>query len=270
VRRLATGVILLDQFDLACLSFSAGCTIGWLVKWYKKRKRNRGEDPIIGELKEKSPIITVSTDGKPLKPPLFRGGDELRRLKGISLAIKNKKLGKIITAIVNAREKQKKLLFLSKFFFVLNTLLSTSVGLRFALGGSVGYTQIILLYLPSTVGGFIMTQLMAYPVVGVLIPIAILAGRGIENIAGPYEECRWMCEAAAEYHNKQLMLEMKDLNSILEDTAAELQLPIDQVPLVCFEQPLSLVERYKLNSVIKSEEARKRVQYFSEFIKKIS
>jgi hypothetical protein len=29
-----------------------------------------------------------------------------------------------------------------------------------------------------------------------------------------------------------------------------------------------LVERYKLNSVIKSEEARKRVQYFSEFIKK--
>jgi hypothetical protein len=38
--------------------------------------------------------------------------------------------------------------------------------------------------------------------------------------------------------------------------------------LLCVEEKLSLLERYKLREVIKSAKARKRVQHFSEFIKK--
>jgi hypothetical protein len=61
---------------------------------------------------------------------------------------------------------------------------------------------------------------------------------------------------------------MKNMDSLLLDAVAALQLPIDKVPLVCIEQPLSLLERYKLKEVIKSAKARERVQHFSEFIKK--
>jgi len=265
MKRLHTGLIVLDRLDIICISFSAGSSIAWLVKLYKKRKRNRGEDPIIAELKEKSPITMFSTDGKPLKPPLFRGGD---RPRGLSLIIKNKKLANILMAIVNAKKKQKQLRLLSHFFFLLNTILSTGFGLRVAVSGSLDYTQIILLGLPFTVGGFVMAQLSSHPIFSVLIPLAILSGRGIEDIPDPSEKCRRICEVAAEYHNKQLMLEMKNLNSLLEDTAAALHLPIDQVPLLCSEQPLSLLERYKLTSLVESAKARNRVQHFSEFIKK--
>ena len=113
-----------------------------------------------------------------------------------------------------------------------------------------------------------MGTIYAHPLASAVLPIAILFGRGIEDIADPYEKCRLICKAAEEYHNKQLMLEMENLNSLVEDAAATLQLPIDKVPLLCIEQPLSLLERYKLKEVIRSAKARKRVQYFSEFIKK--
>jgi len=42
----------------------------------------------------------------------------------------------------------------------------------------------------------------------------------------------------------------------------------DKVHLLCVEEKLSLLQRYKLRQLIKSEKARKRVQDFSEFIKK--
>ena len=54
----------------------------------------------------------------------------------------------------------------------------------------------------------------------------------------------------------------------MEDVAAALQLPIDEVHLLCTEQPLLLLEHYKFKEIIKSEKAGKRVQHFSEFIKK--
>jgi len=63
-------------------------------------------------------------------------------------------------------------------------------------------------------------------------------------------------------------MEMKNLNSLVEDVSAALKLPLDKVPLLCIEQKLSLLERFKLKEIIKSEKTRKRVQHFSEFIKK--
>lgn len=265
MKRLPTGLIVLDTLDIICISFSAGSGLSWLVKLYRKRKRKIGEDPIITELKEKSPIKMFSENGKPLKLPLVRGGD---RPRGFSLLIKNKKLARILMAIVTAKKKQRQLRLLGDFFILLNTLLTTGFGLRFAVGGSLDYTQIILFGIPSTVGGFVMGQLSAYPIFGVLVPIAILYGRGIEDIIDPYDKCKAICKAAEEYHSKQLRLEMENFNSLIEETAAALQLPIDKVPLICVEQRLSLLERYKLREVVKSAKARKRVQHFSEFIKK--
>ena len=104
-----------------------------------------------------------------------------------------------------------------------------------------------------------MATIYAYPLASAVLPIVILFGRGIEYIPDPYEKCRLICKAAEEYHNRQLLLEMKNFNSLVEDAAATLQLPIDKVTLVCIEYPLSLLERYKLKELIKSAEARKRV-----------
>jgi len=265
MKRFTSGLIVLDTIDIICISFSAGSGIACLVKIYRKHKRSKGPDPIIKELKEKSPITMVSKEGKPLKLPLVRGGDEI---KGFSLLIKNEKFAKIVRALLDARRKHRQLRLLRQFLLILNTLLTSSLGLRFAAGGSLNYTQIILIAFPSTVGGLLIGLASSYPVLSVLVPLAILSGRGIEDIPDPYQKCKVICEAAEAYHNKQMMQEMANLNLLVEDAATALQLPIDKVPLLCVEEKLSLLQRYKLKALIRSAEARKRVQYFSEFIKK--
>ena len=264
MKRLHTGVIIFDTIDIICLSFSAGSSMAYLIKRYKRRKKT-GEDPIITELKEKSPVIMVSEVGKPLKLPLVRGGEII---KGFSLLIKSKKLATLVRAIANAKRKQKQLRLLRAFFFTFNTLLTANVGLRFAIGGSLNYTQFILIAFPSTIGGFMMGLVTANPLASVLLPLAILYGRGIEDIPDPYENCKNICKVAEEFHNRQLAIEMKELNSLVEDASTALQLPLDKLPLLCVEEKLSLVQRYKLRQLIESEKARKRVQHFNEFIKK--
>ena len=51
-----------------------------------------------------------------------------------------------------------------------------------------------------------MVKISAYPLVSTVLPIAILFGRGIEDIPDPYEKCKFICKAAEEYQNQQLML----------------------------------------------------------------
>jgi len=262
MKRLHTGLIIFDTIDIICLSFSAGSSMAYLIKKYKKK---RGEDPLVTELREKSPIIMVSEVNKPLKLPLVCGGEII---KGFSLLIKSKKLAILVRAIANAKRTQKQLRLLRAFFFTFNTLLTYNVGLRFAIGGSLNYTQFILIALPSTVGGFMMGLVIANPLASVLLPLSILYGRGIEDIPDPYEKCKTLCKAAEEFHNKQLTFEMKELSSLVEDASTALQLPLDKIPLLCVEEKLSLLQRYKLRQLIKSEKARKRVQHFNEFIKK--
>lgn len=265
MKRLHTGLIILDTIDIICISFSAGGTLAYVYKKY--RRRRRGEDPLVTELKEKSPVIMFSKDGKPLKVPLVRGGDG-ERLKGLSLLIKNKRLAKLIIAIVTAKRRQRQLRLLQYFFLTFNTLLTTSVGLRFALGGSLDYTQILLIAFPSTLGGFMIGLTTAYPLAIALLPLSILYGRGIEDIPDPSAKCKAICKVVEEFHNNQLAIEMKKLNSLVEDASAALQLPLEKVHLLCVEEKLSLLQRYKLREVIKNAETRKRVQHFSEFIKK--
>ena len=268
MKRLHTGVIILDGIDILCISFSAGSMIAYGYKKYRNYRRIKitGEDPIVDELKKKSPIQMFSEKGKPLKLPLVRGGDS--RIRGYSLMIKSKRLAKILRAIVHAKRSQKQLRLLQDCFIILNGLLTTSTGLRIAAGGSLSYVQIILIAFPSTIGGFLLGTISDYPVASALLPIAILLGRDIEDLPDPYEKCRILCKAAEEYHNKQLMLEMKNFRSLVEDASDALQLPLDQVPLLCTENKLSLTQRFRLKEVIRSAKARKRVQHFSEFIKK--
>ena len=53
----------------------------------------------------------VSEKGKPLKLPLVRVGQD-NLIRGYSLMIKIKRLGKILRTIVHAKKSQKKLRFL--------------------------------------------------------------------------------------------------------------------------------------------------------------
>jgi len=262
MKKLHSGVIILDSIDIICISFSVGSGLAYLVRRHKEK---RDVDPIVSELKQKSRVIAISTDGKPLKLPLVRGGAETPKV--LSLAIKNKRLAALIRAIATAKKSQKFLRLLQIYFAVLNASLTSSLGLRFAVGGSLHWTQIILISAPASVGGFLVGQAIANPLSSVFLPLVILYGRGIENIPDPYEKCKIFCKVAEEFHNNQLAIEMVKLNSMVEDTSTALQLPLDKVSLVCVEEKLSLLQRFKLRQLIKSERVQKRVQHFSEFIK---
>lgn len=221
MKRFHNGVIILDAIDVMCISFSAASTLAYLYKRYKRRRR--GKDPLIKELKEKSPVIMFSEDNKPLKVPLVRGGDK-KTLSLLSLVIKNEKLSNIMRAPVNAKKKQRELILLQYILFCGNTLLTNALGLRIAVGGSLDYTQIILIGFPSTVGGFLIGVLIAYPyqIASALLPLAILTGRGIEDIPDPYANCKAICKAVEKYHNNKMTIEMKKLNSVVEDASAAL------------------------------------------------
>lgn len=265
MKRLHTGVLLFDGIDIICISFSFGSGLAYLIRIYKKKTN---VDPIVTELKKKSSRIVFSTNGTPLKAErvaLVRGGE---RVRALSLAIRSKRLAALVRAILEVKRKQKLLKLFQINLVILNALLTSSVGLRFAVGVSLNYTQFILIAFPSTVGGFLMGQVIANPLASVFLPLAVLYGRGIEDIPDPYEKCKHMCKFAEEFHNKQLAIEMQNLNSLVEDMSTPLQLPFDEVPLICVEEKLSIVERYKLKSLIKSAKNKKRIQHFSEFIKK--
>ena len=229
-----------------------------------------GKDPIVEELKKKSPIKMVSKRKKnqSLKFPLIRGGDS--QIRAYSFKIKSEKLAKILKAIVQARRYQTNLRFLQNCLLILNAFLTISTGFRIAAGGSLDYVQIILIAFPSTVGGFLVRTISQYPLMSALLPLAILLGRDIENVPDPFKKCRMICKAAEEVHNKQLRLEMKNLRSLVKDTSDALHLPLDQVPLVCTEDKIPLTQRFKLKEVIPSDRARKQIQHFSEFLKKFS
>ena len=277
MKKLHTGVIILDGIDIICISFSAGSLLAYGFKRYQKYSKYRriktaGEDPIVFELKQKSPINMFSEKGEPLKMPLMRGGYNIR---GLSLMVKNEKVAKVFRAIFMARLSQHKIKLLADTLRMLNAL-STIIGLRVAVGGSLNYVQIILFATPSTIGGFIMGMLLDHPLVSALAPILILVARGVKDVSDPYEKCRLLCEATAEYQNTKLIDEMKNYNSFIQEVAEALQLPLDQVPLIpidegplsCVEDKLSLFQRYRLRSLLENEKAQTQVQYFSEFIKK--
>ena len=185
MKRLYTGLIILDRIDIICISFSAGSIMAYGVKRYRNYRKSKikGEDPIVNELKRKSPIRMFSKKGKPLKLPLMKGYD---RIRGYSLVLENKKLAQILEAIIYAKKKQKMLIVLQDVLFILNTLLTSTTGFRIATGGSLDYTQILLIAFPSTIACFLMATMYTHPLVISILPMAILFGRGIEGITHPF------------------------------------------------------------------------------------
>ena len=275
MRRLHTGVILLDSLDIICISVFTGSSAAYIYKTYRNyRRRKNLQDPLVIELQQKSKLLTTSKikANKALKATMkgirLRGGD--KAIRGFSLVIKNKKLARLMQALAAIKENQKRLFIVKKFFFILNGLLTAGTGLRFAGGGALDFTQIILIAFPSTLGGVFMGLIQDHPIIPVFLPILVLFGRGIENIPDPYEKCRMWCQIAEEYHNRELRLEMRKLGTVLEEASEALQLPLDKQPLLCVEEKLSLVQRFRLKTIrkkLESKEGKKRIKYFSEFIK---
>jgi hypothetical protein len=262
MKRYSTGILVLDGYDILCVSFFAGSLLAYIFKRYKNYTKITSKDMLVDELKKKSPINILSQKENVLQLPLMRGGANVR---GFSLMIKSKKLARILMAIVNAKKNQKKLRLLQVILFTFNELLASSTGCLITANGSLTYSQISLIVFSSGAGGFILGILCPYIF---LLPLGLLIARGTETIPDPYERCRLICKAAEKYHNRQMILEMKNLDSLLVDPS--LQLSMNEVPLLCIEQPLSLLERYKLKQIIKTTKVQERAQHFSEFIKKFS
>jgi hypothetical protein len=257
MKRLPSGLILLDTLDLICISFSIGSSLSYLIRKYKDRGKI---DPIILELREKSPVLPICIDGTPLKIPSFRGGSEI---KGFSLLIKNKKLLNLIFAVIQLNKKRKLFRLLQIHFALMNALLTSSVGIRFGAGGYSDYTQIMLIILPSTISGFLVSNLSSNYLVAMILPLLIVFNRGIEDIEDPSQKCLDLCKFAEQFHNKELLIEMKKLDLFVKEDQPALSFPI-----ICIEEKLSLLQRYKLKELIVNEKNRNRVKHFAEFIKK--
>jgi len=266
MRKFSSGLIVLDTIDIICLGVSFGGCLSYLYQIYKKRKIR--QDPIIDELKEKSDKIKpISLNSKPLHVPLIRGGDTFvmdSGIKGLAFELKNRRLAKILKAIFSARQKQKEFQFLQLVLAICNSSLSNTLGLRFAIGGSLNcYTTLVLIGLPASLGGFIVGQVINNPLGVILLPLSFLYTREVEHVPDPSEKCMIICEAVAQYHNKELLVKMQELNSMIPDKSDQIK-----IPLVCVEQKLSLLQRYKIKQLIKNKKLAKQVQNFNEFIKK--
>lgn len=254
IKRLTTGLIIFDRIDIVLISISLGATVAYLKDRYGKVKT---VDPIVAELKRESPlIIPVNVDGtpmKPIKPILVRGGEEFYIH---SIVVKSKKLAALVAALLRFNRKYKKMRLVRFHLAVLNAFLTYNFGLRFAAGGSVDYVQVILLVFPSSIVGYAVQQAINNPLITILGPLGLVFGRSIETISekDPVERCRLLCKYAEEYHNKEILIEMKKFHSTIKEAPVELA-----VSLECVEDKILLLERFKLRELIKSEKTKKKV-----------
>jgi len=279
MKKFSSGLIILDTIDVICLAFSFGGCLSYIFQKYKEKKL--GQDPIIDELKGKSKILdpivvqmqksckikSISLNQKSLDVPLIRVGDSFTtksEIKGLGFELKSKRLAAVLQTIFAARKKQREFQFLQLILAILNSSLSNSVGLRFAIGRSLNcYTTIVLIGLPASLGGFIVSQVINNLLGVILLPLSFLYSREVEHVPDPSEKCMAICEAVVEYHNRELLVQMKELNSMIPNKSDQIK-----IPLVCVEQKLSLLQRYKIKQLIKNKKLAKQVQNFNEFIKK--
>lgn len=50
----------------------------------------------------------------------------------------------------------------------------------------------------------------------------MFVSRGIQDVGDPYAKCRQIFKIAEEFHNKERIIEMKQLNSLVYETATAL------------------------------------------------
>jgi hypothetical protein len=264
-----SGMVCLDLYDVVLISFTVGNTVGVLIKFYRKRHQKLiSADPIIGELKTKSPRMVLSESGQMKRPPLgvyLRGGEKWRRLTILlSVVIKNKRFAKLIKSIVEIHQKQRQLRFLAAIFSTLNRLLTNHVGLYIDATSYLDYSRFIFIAISSGTGGLLTGLLLKNSIILSVLSCATMYLRGVERISSDYNNCQILCEVAQQFHNKQVQIEMKKIIPEIQNPLIDIEVPT----YICMEEKTSLVQRYRLRQLVESEKGNKRVQYFNEFIKK--
>jgi hypothetical protein len=264
-----SGMVCLDIYDVVLISFTVGNTVGVLIKFYRKRHQKLiSADPIIGELKTKSPRMVLSESGQMKRPPLgvyLRGGEKWRRLTILlSVVIKNKRFAKLIKSIVEIHQKQRQLRFLAAIFSTLNRLLTNHVGLYIDATSYLDYSRFIFIAISSGTGGLLTGLLLKNSIILSVLSCATMYVRGVERISSDYNNCQILCEVAQQFHNKQVQIEMKKIIPEIQNPLIDIEVPT----YICMEEKTSLVQRYRLRQLVESEKGNKRVQYFNEFIKK--
>ena len=264
-----SGMVCLDIYDVVLISFTVGNTVGVLIKFYRKRHQKLiSADPIIGELKTKSPRMVLSESGQMKRPPLgvyLRGGEKWRRLTILlSVVIKNKRFAKLIKSIVEIHQKQRQLRFLAAIFSTLNRLLTNHVGLYIDATSYLDYSRFIFIAISSGTGGLLTGLLLKNSIILSVLSCATMYLRGVERISSDYNNCQILCEVAQQFHNKQVQIEMKKIIPEIQNPLIDIEVPT----YICMEEKTSLVQRYRLRQLVESEKGNKRVQYFNEFIKK--
>lgn len=237
------GLIILDAIDIICLGLILGYSTGRVIKLLKTYYSNKNKDPLVSDLKRLSRV----KKNKPLNVPLHyfpRGGQLPPGLKGISVFIRNRRLGKVVIYLLKVTKKIRQLKRVKAALILLNVLLFKKVGIAFAAGGSINHIHILLLVSTSSTIGALLA-LLAAPggFLFVLAPILTLISRyeyvSIETI----NRCQLLCEAAKEYHNKKLAIEME---SFVREMETSVNISPDQGPFQCTGEG-KLYQRYKEN-----------------------
>ena len=238
------GLIILDATDIICLGVILGYSTTTIVKLLKTYYSNKNEDPLVSDLKRLSPVKEKEKN-KPLKVPIRyfpRGGQLPPGLKRISVFIKNKQLGKLVVILLRVTKKIRELKRVKSALILLNVLLFRKLGLAFAAGGSITHIHILLFVTTSSTAGALLALLSAAGgFIFVLAPLLTLISRYEFISSETVNRCRLLCEAAQEYHNKKLGIEMK---SFAQEMETSLSLTSDEGPLQCTGEG-KLYQRYK-------------------------
>ena len=172
-----------------------------------------------------------------------RGGELLPAgLKMIIILIKNRQFGKLIVYLLRVTKRLRQLKQVKAALICLNILLFKKLGFAFAAGGSITHLEIFIFVSTSSTAGALLALLTAPSgYLFLLVPVLTLIGRYEFVSAETLNRCRLLCEAAREYHNKQLKLEMGEFPKTMETSP-----DFKQGPFECTSNG-TLYERYLEN-----------------------
>ena len=258
------GLIIFDAIDIVCLGFIMGFSTTKIIKILKKYYSSRNEDRLITDLKRRS-RLKKSSKYEPLDSSVRyfpRGGQVLPPgLKMIVILIKNRQFGKLIVYLLRVTKRIRQLKRVKAALICLNVLFFKKLGFAFAAGGSITHLEVFIFVTTSSTAGSLLALLTAPSgYLFVLVPILTLIGRYEFIPAETLDRCRLLYEAAREYHNKELGIEMGKFSKAMETKS---DFNSEQGPFECTSER-TLYKRhlknqeYRNNRVGNFEKIRKR------------
>ena len=219
------GLIILDATDIICLGLILVYSTGTIIKLLKIYYASKNEDPLVSDLKRLSPVKEIKKEkNKPLKVPIcyFPRSDQLPPdLKGISIFIRNKQLGKLVVILLKVTKKVRQLKKVKTALILLNVLLFKKLGIAFAAGESITHIHILLFVTTSSTAGALLALLLTTGgFIFVLGPLLTLISRHEFVSAETINRCRLLCEVVQEYHNKKLGIEMESFVQEMETSVS--------------------------------------------------